>query len=609
MDISQHNLDRILVFDIQRGTERRRLIIEIFGKGNLTIVTEDGLIKYSTTYLKMKDRDILANKPYQFPPSRGANIFNLTEKNLQDILSKQEDAELHQILADELDLSPQYAQELCIRAKIDPHQIATSLKTRDQQNLFQVITDLIVNLNQKQYKPTLYHTKEKIIDATPFPMQIMETQDSDLQVTHFDSYNEAVDELFVTKDSVKLQQRIEKVKKNSLKQGKKETKRKKRSLEKQEQALAKLEKKRDRCQKWGNLVFQQLPIVTELLNTIMNARKQGTQWPTITRTLRKAKKDGLPGAQIYQKIDPKNAALIVEIEGEEITLDIRLEATENAQQFFKDSKKAGSKVKGALLAIQKHTLSQEVIHEAQDPILESSMKLFKKPKKQWYEKFRWFLSSNNLLIIAGRDQKTNDMLVAKHLETTDLFMHAEIKGAPVAIIKEGVKKATKKTLREAASFAASFSNAWKSNVGGLDVFYVKSDQVSKSPPSGQYLAKGSYIISGKRQIIKGAKLELTLGYMMSSEITLKSTPDQSKTAQKMLGYFIIGPEDAIKKQSKYYVHMVPGNLKSSDLAKQLRSQLRQKIPKEEIPIFNQISLDDLIRIIPSSGGNLTPETK
>jgi predicted ribosome quality control (RQC) complex YloA/Tae2 family protein len=341
----------------------------------------------------------------------------------------------------------------------------------------------------------------------------------------------------------------------------------------------------------------------------MKARKQGILWPTITRTLRKAKKDGLPGAQIYQKIDPKNAALIVEIEGEEITLDIRLEATENAQQFFKDSKKAGSKVKGALLAIEKHTSAKEVFQDTQDPILESSMKLFKKPKKHWYEKFRWFFSSNNLLIVAGRDQKTNDMLVGKHLEPTDLFMHAEIKGAPVTIIKEGVKKATKKTLHEAASFAASFSNAWKTNVGGLDVFYVKSDQVSKSPPSGQYLAKGSYIISGKRQIIKGAKLGLTLGYMLSSEITLKSTPDESKTAQRVLGYFIIGPEDAIKKRSKYYVHMIPGKLKSSDLAKHLRSQLRQKIPQEEITIFNQISLDDLIRIIPSSGGDLTPESK
>ncbi|MHA2408355.1 MAG: NFACT family protein, partial [Candidatus Ranarchaeia archaeon] len=41
--VSQHNLDRILVLDTQRGTEKKKIIIEIFGKGNLTIVDEEGL--------------------------------------------------------------------------------------------------------------------------------------------------------------------------------------------------------------------------------------------------------------------------------------------------------------------------------------------------------------------------------------------------------------------------------------------------------------------------------------------------------------------------------------------------------------------------------------
>ena len=72
---------------------------------------------------------------------------------------------------------------------------------------------------------------------------------------------------------------------------------------------------------------------------------------------------------------------------------------------------------------------------------------------------------------------------------------------------------------------------------------------------------------------------------------------------------MIGPVNTIKSQSKYFVRIVPGSVKATDLAKQIRAQLRKQIPQEEIPVFNQLSLDDIIRIIPPSGGDLPQETK
>jgi len=73
-----------------------------------------------------------------------------------------------------------------------------------------------------------------------------------------------------------------------------------------------------------------------------------------------------------------------------------------------------------------------------------------------------------------------------------------------------VTVALKSTIKEAADFVASYSRAWKETWGIVDVFYVKPSQVSKSPPSGEYLPKGSFIISGKKNFIKNAKTELAI---------------------------------------------------------------------------------------------------
>jgi predicted ribosome quality control (RQC) complex YloA/Tae2 family protein len=37
-------------------------------------------------------------------------------------------------------------------------------------------------------------------------------------------------------------------------------------------------------------------------------------------------------------------------------------------------------------------------------------------KVHWFEKFYWFISSENYLIIGGRDQQQNELIVKKYLD-------------------------------------------------------------------------------------------------------------------------------------------------------------------------------------------------
>ena len=48
-------------------------------------------------------------------------------------------------------------------------------------------------------------------------------------------------------------------------------------------------------------------------------------------------------------------------------------------------------------------------------------RIIKARKVYWFEKFFWFISSENYLIIGGRDQQQNELLVKKYLNESKGF--------------------------------------------------------------------------------------------------------------------------------------------------------------------------------------------
>jgi len=61
--------------------------------------------------------------------------------------------------------------------------------------------------------------------------------------------------------------------------------------------------------------------------------------------------------------------------------------------------------------------------------------LNKNRKVFWFEKFLWFITSENYLVIGGRDAHQNEMLVKKYMDKGDMFFHCELHGAAVCILK------------------------------------------------------------------------------------------------------------------------------------------------------------------------------
>lgn len=251
----------------------------------------------------------------------------------------------------------------------------------------------------------------------------------------------------------------------------------------------------------------------------------------------------------------------------DLEIDLNKTVDENASQYFELSKKARKKLEGAKKALIESQKKLSELQKQENKFVEEEKQKQEKReiKREWYEKFHWFISSEGFLCIGGKDATSNEIIIKKHLEKDDLVFHTEMAGSPFFLIKNG-KDVKEETLNETAQATAVYSKAWKSKHPSADVFYINPDQVSQEAMSGEFLAKGSFMIYGKKNYLH-PKMEMAIGLVE--------------------GKIIGGPLNAIKKQTDNFIFIIPGEEKKSDLAKKIKYKLKGG------------DLDDIITFLPA----------
>lgn len=79
------------------------------------------------------------------------------------------------------------------------------------------------------------------------------------------------------------------------------------------------------------------------------------------------------------------------------------------------------------------------------------------------------------MILAGKNAQQNEALVKKYMDKTDIFMHSEMAGAAILIIKNPLDQIVPTiTLSEAAIFEVCHSRSWEHKVIS-SVYWVNSD--------------------------------------------------------------------------------------------------------------------------------------
>jgi len=232
----------------------------------------------------------------------------------------------------------------------------------------------------------------------------------------------------------------------------------------------------------------------------------------------------------------------------------------NLEKYYEKIKKIDNKIEGErkkIEILQKKLIEIEKEKEMKEKEEKEIKELLKKIKKgEWYEKYRWFFTSKGNLVICGKDQSSNEVIIKKYSKNFKYVFHTTIPGSPFCL----TNAETEEEKEEVADFVAIFSKAWQSNLASTEVFYVKPEQLKKNDPKGVILPKGSFYIEGKKNFIIG-ETKFSVG------ICLKN--NEIKEIR-------FGPYSTISKICDYYVTIVPGKKSRKELAKEIGKRLKIK---------------------------------
>ncbi len=587
LSVSQHNFDRIIIFEISNMDGKSwKFIVELFNKGNYILLDENNIVKIAKSYSKYRDRDILANREYNFPSSRGKDFLNLSQIDFNETVSKLED-EIVRILARNINISGTISEEICLRAGVDKKRSGCDLTPLELDALFNSFKKLRNDLLFGEMKAQIvFNEQDEQTSVIPFDLELYK----DNKVQHFNSFNEAVDEFFSKLDSNKILSPKDQAVNQKIKSQEK-------ILKNQLEYLEELKVKKKLYYDHGDFIYANFNTFNKLFNGINEAKEKGYSLEEINTKLTLAKNEAFEDLDMFVKILPATKQIIILINKNEVYLNLNKSVGENANLIFSKGKKAEKKLKGTLPAIQKTEENIRKLKIKKESIELDIDFLVRKPQKKWYEKFRWFTSSDGFLIIGGRDASSNETIFKKYIEPNDMIFHTNFPGSPLTVIKNPEnKQIPEKSIKEASNFVASYSVAWKENWGIVDVFYVFPDQISKTPPTGEYLPKGSFMISGKKNIIKGAKTEIALrldfletkgesasdATLFYPQITYEPLNTPNDKASKLL---IVKPSKSGKTKGQ--------------LAKEIKTYFLSSSVAEMKKWVKILPIDDIILVIPT----------
>ena len=604
--VSQYEFDRILRFEFERPDANTTIVAELFGQGNVAVLDEHGDVVQSLETVRLKSRTVAPGAQYEYPGSR----LNPLDVSYEAFVQQMDDStsDVVRTLATQLNLGGQYAEEVCTRAGVEKELSIDEADEAVYKAVYDALRELSARLRSGDVDPRVYLEDDRVVDVTPFPLEEHESDSFDSEA--FDSFNDAVDEYFFRFDRSD-EKETQDTGGSNRPDFEAEIAKQQRIIDQQEGAIDSFDEQAAAEREKAELIYAQYDLVDEILSTIQDARADGVPWDTIDETLTEAAEAGMEAAEAVVGVDGSTGSVTVRIDGTTVSLDATTGVEKNADKLYTEAKRIEEKKEGAKQAIENTREELEAIKarrdawEAEDADDEkdaddeqdeqptdwrSMQSVPVRRNEQWYERFRWFHTSDGFLVIGGRNADDNEALVKKYMSKGDRFFHTQAHGAPVTILKAtGPSEPAKdidfpdSTLQEAAQFAVSYSSVWKDGRFSGDVYMVRPDQVSKTPESGEYIEKGSFVIRGDRTYFDDVPVGVAVGI-------------QCEPQTRVVG----GPPEPIEAHSEATLRLQPGKYAQNDIAKICYRELREMFADETF-VRKVASPDQIQEFLPAGG--------
>ena len=565
--IEQIGSERIVSLKFRHPDGKVRIVVgEFFGDGNLIICNENMQIIAILNPIHVRHRTLSVGLRYVYPPARGVDVFNITLDQMLSLRDGAKNLDVLRWIGRNISMPKKFVEEVINRAGIEVDKHAAQLSDDEVSKIYNTIKNIIneVSTGGKNHEPIVILLDDKPQEALPIITQEAAAASKLIKnnnIKKVASYMDAVDEV--------LSSEIMDIGRNS------------RTVELDRQ-IAVLEHDFEELNKAKETVLKKAAAIRKLAGELMALSYRGSD---VIADLLAANSASLVTEKGIQYI---------EVAGEQVKMQSNL-AKAGSMLFAraKEMERGNASIeeaRGKILA-QIGKLRSETAAIHRKVIVKEQI------SREWYERYRWFITTDGLLVIGGRDASSNSALIRKHLTEHDIVFHAEVHGSPFFIIKNAAAFAATQestinsSLNEVAQATISFSRAWKDGLSSADAYWVMAEQVKKGAPTGQFLPKGSFVIEGKRNYIKGVELRLAIGIMqLNNRETL-----------------LCGPEEAVKKRSIFYTVLLQGGVDPMNAAKKVKSEF-VKIAGENTKIaesIKHVSLDEFVRALPTGQSRLS----
>ncbi len=538
--IEQIGAERIAYFTFEGFGKELVLVGEFFGDGNILLCNNEMKILALQHSIDVRHRKLSVGLKYAQPPVSGLDIFNLKESDFDEL--KITDLVAAKWFGRTLGLPKKYVEAVFEIAEIDGKRIGNLLSDGEIKKIFETVKKIISDVVSGNHDVVIVRNEKTEV----LPLKLGQLKG---EITQANSFIEGLDTVFT-------ENIIEKGKSVQSSSSDKKIKELQTQISEQEKAIETVKERSKNITNVANSLFE---MVSKGIISIEDSLAQE-----------------ILANNNAKLISEKGISLIV-VQDEKIKINTKSPLQSTASVLFNEAKKQS----GAISSIQSIKEKTEKKLEKFQSKTESEKDLFvvtEIRKKNWYERYRWFFTTDGYLTVGGRDAASNSAVVRKHLVKNDKIFHGDIFGSPFFILKDA-EHAPDTSMNEIAHATVCFSRAWREGLYGVSAYWIHPDQVKKSAPSGEFLPKGSFTIEGQRNFIKSETLRLAVGI-------IKQDDDYVLTC---------GPPESIKKYSTLYAIIEPHGSEMAETAKKIRIEFS----KLEEQIAKNIPIDDYVRALPA----------
>lgn len=289
--ISQLGFERIVELCFETKDAKFKLVVELFGTGNIALCDDSSIILSVLEQQEWKDRSLKPKNKYVYP-KKEFNVLDMSRDSLRLMLVKSDKESLVKALAIELGLGGIYSEEVCLLSKVDKNLKPGHLSDKELDDVFSALTAVLsAEISAKVIFDDASCSSVK--DVAPFALSSQAAFPSKDAA----SFNEALDSVMTVKkaaDEIHTSTSAAKSKLAKIEE----------IISQQQRRIAGLEISAADNQRKGEMIYENYPLVDQILKEVNEIRKKQS-WQAV--------KESFKSHKLVRKIDDKIGEISVDL--------------------------------------------------------------------------------------------------------------------------------------------------------------------------------------------------------------------------------------------------------------------------------------------------------